>query len=188
MFYGLGDETAHVREHMVEMIPVLKPADEILRAAVDQMVSGEIADQMAGLRAARMLLHADAAYARLVDFAAVERLARGGEPEVRGECMHLAGYTPGADGLRLMLLGTSDEDATVRAAALRTVALLDERPHALQIARLLTDADDDVRTAAVYALNQCPDFSEGLLTRAAHDPSDKVRTAVAAVLDERRSS
>jgi hypothetical protein len=66
------------------------------------------------------------------------------------------------------------------------VALLDERPHALQLARLLTDSDEEVRVATVYALNQCPDFSPALLTRAAHDPSAKVRDAVAAVLDDRR--
>jgi len=188
MFYALGDENSNVREHMIDSISELKPNDSILRAAIAQLTSSKPVDQLAGLRAGESLLHADASYARLVDIAAVERLAVESETEVRQAAMHFAGYLSGEAGLKIVLVGAKDGDPSVRAAALGAVSMLDSPPYALQIANLLLDESEAVRTAAVYALNQCPDFSPGLLTNASHDRSEAVRAAVATVLADRRNS
>lgn len=188
MFYALGDETQFVSDYVLAQIAAVRPDDALLRAAIEQVHGPEDADRLAGLRAARRLVYADRAYLRLVDLAAIESLVRDATIDVRVEAMRLAGYLGGDEGLRLTLVGIADAAPRVRTAALSTVALLDERPHALQLARLLGDPDEDVRAATVYALNQCADFSAGVLTRAAHDASSKVREAVAAVLADRSAS
>jgi hypothetical protein len=187
MFYALGDEHLTVADFVVEQIGALRPGDAVLRASMDQIAGPTAADKLAGLRAARRLVHADRAYLRLLDVPGVQHLARSGDLEARIECMRLAGYLGGAEGLQLVVDSLSDHEAAVRTAALAAVALLDDRPHALQLAKLLTDPSEEVRVATVYALNRCSDFSTGLLTRATVDVSPKVREAVIAVLEDRRA-
>ena len=149
MFYCLGDDNHLVRQEAVAQYKYLRPSYDVLKTAVDRMISDDILEQKAGLEAASQICLLNRNYSCMVEPKRLSELIQSESESIREKAIYLLG------GLDVKLL---------------------KEPIPISVIRtLLRDSDEEARATAVWTLQQLDEFDLKEAEIALYDPSEYVR-------------
>ena len=188
LFLRLGDKHPKVRHTTRRLIKTLEPllpasaqALDVLRFVMRRMKEQSSSDKLAGLYAAaelsklKLVLTQEVTdYSCLWELQTVHKLLSDDSPKVREAALTLLKIMDDQSTVPWVVENLSDEQAEVRAQAIRTVGWLAGAASANVIAPLLSDPSESVRIRTLYTLRNIGQLQPNHLAQALTDYSPDV--------------
>lgn len=181
---SLQDGVAYVRRAAASALGLIGDC-----AALEALTQA-LSDQNMGVRSdvanALGLVLSDCAEGSLGgSVAALIRLVRDPEPDVRASAVKALGYAGGPKALKVVRLALADETGPVRASAIRSMSILSPGDALQRAIAGLADPHPDVRRESILSLVLVDDEDRlDLVKVALSDEDDEVRFAAAAMLPD----